>query len=82
MAPLSALAASIALGAAPAANAGLLVSSAINCPSEVLDQPFVPWADPAQVDLKKLRVAFFPSNENLETDEDTGMGPGSGPGIH
>jgi amidase len=31
----------------------------------------VPWADPNAVDLKKLRVAFFPSNGVSETDEDT-----------
>jgi len=31
----------------------------------------VPWADPAAVDLKKLKVAFFPTNEHSETDDDT-----------
>jgi amidase len=31
----------------------------------------VPWADPAAVDLKKLRVAFFPTNGVIDTDEDT-----------
>lgn len=31
----------------------------------------VPWADPAAVDLKKLRVAFFPTNGMTETDADT-----------
>ena len=31
----------------------------------------VPWADPNAVDLKKLRVAFFPTNGVMETDEDT-----------
>jgi len=31
----------------------------------------VPWPDPAAVDLKKLRVAFFPTNGVTETDEDT-----------
>jgi amidase len=31
----------------------------------------VPWADPAAVDLKKLRVAFFPANGMIDTDEDT-----------
>ena len=31
----------------------------------------VPWADPAAVDLKKLRVAFFPTNGVTETDDDT-----------
>ena len=31
----------------------------------------VPWADPARVDLKKLRVGFFPTNGVADTDEDT-----------
>jgi amidase len=31
----------------------------------------VPWADPAAVDLKKLKVAFFPANGQTDTDEDT-----------
>jgi len=31
----------------------------------------VPWADPAKVELKKLRVAFFPTNGVTETDDDT-----------
>jgi len=31
----------------------------------------VPWADPAAVDLKKLRLAFFPTNTVTETDDDT-----------
>jgi amidase len=31
----------------------------------------VPWADPAAVDLKKLKVAFFTTNGVTETDEDT-----------
>jgi amidase len=31
----------------------------------------VPWADPAAVDLKKLKVAFFPTNGMTETDDDT-----------
>ena len=44
---VSALAAAIALGAAPAAHAGLLVTTASDCPAEVLTQPFLPWADPA-----------------------------------
>src|SRR3954468_23197956 len=33
--------------AAPAAHAGLLAPSATGCPPEVLEQPFLPWADPA-----------------------------------
>lgn len=32
---------------APAANAGLLVSSATSCPQQSLTQPFVRWLDPA-----------------------------------
>jgi hypothetical protein len=32
---------------APAADAGLLVSSATNCPQQPLEQPFLRWADPA-----------------------------------
>lgn len=31
----------------------------------------VPWADPAKVDLKKLKVAFFATNSVTETDDDT-----------
>src|SRR5882757_6309929 len=31
----------------------------------------VPWPDHAKVDLKKLRVGFFPSNGVAETDDDT-----------
>ena len=31
----------------------------------------VPWADPSKVDLKKLRLAYFPTNGVTETDEDT-----------
>lgn len=31
----------------------------------------VPWADPAKVELKKLKVAFFPANGVTDTDEDT-----------
>lgn len=31
----------------------------------------VPWADPSAVDLKKLRVAFFPTNTVADTDDDT-----------
>ena len=31
----------------------------------------VPWADPAKVDLKKLKVAFFPTNGVTDTDDDT-----------
>ncbi|MDR3415105.1 MAG: amidase [Nevskia sp.] len=31
----------------------------------------VPWADPAAVDLKKLKVAFFPTNGVTDTDTDT-----------
>lgn len=31
----------------------------------------VPWADPAAVDLKKLKAVFFPANGITETDEDT-----------
>jgi amidase len=31
----------------------------------------VPWADPAAVDLKKLKVAFFPTNGKTKTDDDT-----------
>jgi amidase len=31
----------------------------------------VPWPNPAAVDLKKLRVAFFADNGVSETDEDT-----------
>ncbi|TMM03681.1 MAG: hypothetical protein E6G10_06965 [Actinobacteria bacterium] len=36
-----------ALATAPAALAGPLVATATDCPSEVLTQPFLPWADPA-----------------------------------
>lgn len=35
----------------PAAHAGLLVSSAADCPTQSLSQPFLPWADPAQYTL-------------------------------
>lgn len=31
----------------PAANAALLLSSATSCPDQALEQPFLPWADPA-----------------------------------
>jgi amidase len=31
----------------------------------------VPWADPAAVDLKKLKVAFFPTSGKTKTDDDT-----------
>jgi len=31
----------------------------------------VPWADPAAVDLKKLKLAFFSTNGVTDTDEDT-----------
>ena len=31
----------------------------------------VPWADPAKVDLKKLKVAFFATNGVTDTDDDT-----------
>ncbi len=31
----------------------------------------VPWSDPAKVDLKKLRLAFFPTNGVTTTDDDT-----------
>ena len=44
---LSALVGALALGAAPAADAGLLVATAPDCSSQVLTQPFLPWADPA-----------------------------------
>jgi hypothetical protein len=38
----------VSLGiAAPAANAGVLVSSATSCDSQTLEQPFLPWADVA-----------------------------------
>ena len=36
-----------ALAAAPAALAGPLVATATGCSSDVLSQPFLPWADPA-----------------------------------
>ena len=36
-----------ALAAAPAAQAGPLVATATDCASEVFEQPFLPWADPA-----------------------------------
>src|SRR5262245_26601218 len=32
---------------APAANAGVLVSSATSCDAQTFEQPFVPWADVA-----------------------------------
>jgi hypothetical protein len=32
---------------APMAKAGILVSSAQNCPEQALEQPFAPWGDPA-----------------------------------
>jgi hypothetical protein len=32
---------------APAANAGLLVKSATNCPQQALERPFLRWLDPA-----------------------------------
>lgn len=31
----------------------------------------VPWSDPAAVDLKKLRLAYFTTNTVTDTDEDT-----------
>jgi hypothetical protein len=36
-----------ALAISAPAQAGLLVSSATNCDDQVLEQPFLPWADPA-----------------------------------
>lgn len=36
------------LAAAPAAQAGPLVSSAASCEGQTLEQPFLPWLDPAQ----------------------------------
>jgi hypothetical protein len=43
---LAALAAvTCGLIAAPSANAGVLISSASNCDSQTLAQPFLPWAD-------------------------------------
>lgn len=36
-----------ALAAAPAAQAGPLVASAEGCPTAPLEQPFLPWLDPA-----------------------------------
>jgi hypothetical protein len=46
---LTLLAAALAAAgfAAPAANAGPLVASAASCGSSVLEQPFLPWLDPA-----------------------------------
>ena len=40
-----------ALGIATPAQAGLLVSSATDCDDQVLEQPFLPWLDPAQYTL-------------------------------
>ncbi|HEY3186168.1 MAG TPA: hypothetical protein VGJ70_01755 [Solirubrobacteraceae bacterium] len=44
---VSALFGGLALAAAPAALAGPLVATATGCSSDVLSQPFLPWADPA-----------------------------------
>src|SRR5688500_8183146 len=44
---VSALLGAFALGAAPAAHAGLLAPSATGCPTDELTQPFLPWLDPA-----------------------------------
>jgi hypothetical protein len=42
------VAGALALGLfAPAANAGVLVSSADNCPQQALERPFLRWLDPA-----------------------------------
>jgi hypothetical protein len=49
--PLGLLAAAAALAGAAPAHAGVLVSSAANCPTQSLSQPFLPWADVAQYSL-------------------------------
>ena len=45
------VAAGVPLAAAPAANAGVLVSSAPDCEIQTLAQPFAPWLDPSQYTL-------------------------------
>ena len=52
---VSALVGVLALGAAPAANAGLLVSSATGCSSDVLTQPFLPWLGPRSLRARSRR---------------------------
>lgn len=47
MIAIAAVAALAGLTAAPAAQAGPLVASAEGCPSAPLEQPFLPWLDPA-----------------------------------
>jgi hypothetical protein len=51
--PLAVAAAALALAGAtaPAADAGLLAPSAVDCPAESLSQPFAPWLDPASYTL-------------------------------
>ena len=52
MTMLAAAAAVVAgLAAAPAANAGVLVTSASNCEEQVLERPFARWLDPISYHL-------------------------------
>ena len=45
---LAPLVAALVLAIVPNAQAGPLVSSATSCSAQTLEQPFVPWLDPAQ----------------------------------
>lgn len=48
---IAALGATFALVGAGQAEAGVLVASAPECDAQVLEQPFLPWADPADYTL-------------------------------
>lgn len=48
---VAALGAAFALIGADRADAGVLAASATDCDAQVLEQPFVPWADPADYTL-------------------------------
>ncbi len=48
---IAALAATFALVGVGQAEAGVLASTATDCDTQVLEQPFLPWADPAQYTL-------------------------------
>lgn len=48
---IGALCATCALMGADRAEAGMLVASAADCDQQVLEQPFLPWADPARYTL-------------------------------
>jgi len=56
------VAGAVALGVlAPAANAGVLVSSARDCPKQELERPFLRWLDPANYVLVRQGTLEGPS---------------------